>query len=115
MLVLYIWKAANVINNESGRGKKEIVMETILFHSEDEYYAYCRVHEIGDIYWRYASQSCDIICGAEDDRWETIKNGKSLHITTKPISYPCIMAVHTQDGDYESQYGTFVYPMSFED
>jgi hypothetical protein len=25
------------------------------------------------------------------------------------------MAVHTEDGDYECQYGAFVYPMSFEE
>lgn len=90
-------------------------METILFHSEGEYYAYCQVYEIGDIHRRYASQSCEIICGAEDDHWETTKNGESLHITAKPISYPCIMAVHKEDGDYECQYGAFVYPMSFEE
>ncbi len=91
-------------------------MEKKLLNSEEEYFDLCKGENIGDVSRRYCSQYCSIEDGIPCDV-SHVWNDETLHITTKPASYPCVFVWHLEEDcrDHDYFIGQFIYEKDFKE
>lgn len=85
-------------------------MEKRILKSEQEYFDLCVAEEIGSIWRKYGSQTCEIEYGEKCDEYLTTHCKETLHIQSKPTHYPCVLTWHCDCGDNDNFWGVFVYP-----
>ena len=89
-------------------------MEKKLLNSEEEYFNLCVGENIGEVSRRYCSQYCYIDGGIPCD--VSYDGTETLHIDTKPTSYPCIFVWRLEEDsrDHDIFNGQFIYEKDFK-